>query len=59
MRAALLPDREPAETHKQDPQGKVWVSYNSPDYLMERHGLPQELQQNIAVVETLAAKAGE
>jgi uncharacterized protein (DUF302 family)/uncharacterized membrane protein YidH (DUF202 family) len=43
----------------EDGQGKVWVSYNSPAYLQERHGVPQELLQNIAVVETLAAKAGE
>src|ERR1700688_3776627 len=43
----------------QDAQGKVWVSYNSLDYLKERHGLPQDLLQNIAVVETLAAKAAE
>ncbi len=43
----------------EDAQGKVWVSYNSPDYLKERHGLPHELLQNIAVVETLAAKAAE
>ena len=43
----------------EDGQGKVWISYNSPEYLRERHGLPQELMQNIAVVETLAAKAGE
>ncbi len=43
----------------EDAQGKVWVSYNSPEYLKERHGLPQELLANIAVVETLAAKAGE
>jgi uncharacterized protein (DUF302 family) len=42
----------------EDAQGKVWVSYNSPAYLQERHGLPAELLQNIAVVETLAAKAG-
>jgi hypothetical protein len=40
-------------------QGKVRVSYNSPEYLQERHGVPQELMQNIAVVGTLAAKAGE
>src|ERR1700686_488696 len=40
-------------------QGKVWVSYNSPDYLKDRHGLPQDLLQNIAVAETLAAKAAE
>jgi uncharacterized protein (DUF302 family) len=43
----------------EDPQGKTWVSYNSPDYLKERHGLSQELLQNIAVVETLAIKAAE
>jgi uncharacterized protein (DUF302 family)/uncharacterized membrane protein YidH (DUF202 family) len=43
----------------EDGQGKTWVSYNSPSYLQQRHGLPQELLQNIAVVETLAAKAGE
>jgi uncharacterized protein (DUF302 family) len=43
----------------EDAQGKVWVSYNSPEFLKERHGLPAELLQNIAVVETLAAKARE
>ena len=43
----------------EDTQGKVWLSYNSPEYLKERHGLPTNLLQNIAVVETLAAAAGE
>ena len=43
----------------QDGQGKVWLSYNSPEYLKERHGLPQDLVQAVAVVEALAAKAGE
>ncbi len=43
----------------EDSQGKVWVSYNSPAYLQQRHGFPQELLQNVAVVETLAANAGE
>ncbi len=43
----------------EDERGKVWVSYNSPEYLRERHDLPRDLLQNIAVVETLAAKAGE
>jgi uncharacterized protein (DUF302 family) len=43
----------------EDGQGKVWLSYNSPEYLKERHGLPQSLLQNIAVVTTLATKAGE
>jgi uncharacterized protein (DUF302 family)/uncharacterized membrane protein YidH (DUF202 family) len=39
----------------QDPQGKVWVSYNSPSYLQQRHGFPQELLPNIAVVEMLVS----
>jgi uncharacterized protein (DUF302 family) len=43
----------------EDAAGKVWVSYNSPAYVQERHRLPAELLQNIAVVETLAAKASE
>ena len=42
----------------QDDQGKVWVSFNSPEYLKERHGLAEELLQNISVAETLAMKAG-
>jgi uncharacterized protein (DUF302 family) len=43
----------------EDGQGKVWVSYNSAAYLQQRHGIPPELLQNISVVETLAAQAGE
>jgi uncharacterized protein (DUF302 family) len=43
----------------EDVHGKVWVSYNSAVYLQKRHSLPPELLQNIAVVETLAAKAAE
>jgi uncharacterized protein (DUF302 family) len=43
----------------QDREGKVWLSYNSPEYLQERHDLPQDLLQSIAVVGALAAKAGE
>ena len=43
----------------EDAQGKVWLSYNSPEYLKERHGLPSNLLPNIAVIETLAANAGE
>jgi len=41
----------------QDDQGKVWVSFNSPEYLKERHGLQQDVLQNISVIETLAMKA--
>jgi uncharacterized protein (DUF302 family) len=43
----------------EDARGKVRVSYNSPAYLQERHGIPPELLQNIAVVEALATKAAE
>ena len=43
----------------EDARGKVWISYNSPDYLKQRHALPADLLQNIAVVETLATKAAE
>jgi uncharacterized protein (DUF302 family) len=43
----------------EDENGKVWVSYNSPSYLKERHGLPQELLQNIAIIETLASMIAE
>jgi uncharacterized protein (DUF302 family) len=43
----------------EDSQGKVWLSYNSSDFLKDRHGLSQDLLHNIAVVESLAIKAGE
>lgn len=43
----------------EDAQGKVWISYNSPEYLEQRHGLSHDLLQNIAVVAPLAAKAAE
>jgi uncharacterized protein (DUF302 family) len=40
-------------------EGKVWISYNSPEYLKERHGLPENLLQNIAVVQALATATVE
>src|SRR6476646_6991564 len=43
----------------EDSQGRVWISYNSPEYLKERHGLPDALVANIGVVQALAAAAGE
>jgi len=43
----------------EDGQGRVWISYNSPEYLRDRHSLPAELLPNIAVVEALVAKASE
>jgi uncharacterized protein (DUF302 family) len=42
-----------------DGKGKVWISYNSAAYLQQRHSVPQEFVQNLAVVDALAAKAGE
>jgi uncharacterized protein (DUF302 family) len=43
----------------EDDQGKVWVTYNTPEYLAERHDLPQNLIQNIAFLATLAATIAE
>lgn len=39
----------------QDADGAVSVSWNAPAYLASRHGLPQDLISNIAVIEKLAA----
>src|SRR5271167_2570971 len=36
--------------------GKVSISYNAPEYLQQRHNLPAELLQNIAVAGALAEK---
>jgi uncharacterized protein (DUF302 family) len=43
---------------REDVDGKVWISYNSPAYLAKRHGLAPELISNIAAIEGLAAQAG-
>jgi uncharacterized protein (DUF302 family) len=43
----------------EDDEGRAWVSYNSPAYLQDRHGVPKELLPNMAAVEALAAKAAE
>jgi uncharacterized protein (DUF302 family) len=43
----------------EDEGGKVWVTYNSPEYLQQRHGVPEDLVKNIAVVGALVAKAVE
>jgi uncharacterized protein (DUF302 family) len=41
----------------EDAEGKVWVSYNSPDYLKQRHNIPDELVKNIAGVGALFEEA--
>src|SRR5712664_4472942 len=33
-----------------DKNGKVWVSYNSPEYLKDRHNIPDDLLRNITWV---------
>jgi uncharacterized protein (DUF302 family) len=43
----------------EDAGGKVWVSYNSPEYLQQRHGVPEDLIKNIAGAGALVAKAVE
>jgi uncharacterized protein (DUF302 family) len=43
----------------EDVQGKVWVTYNGPMYLQERHNIPTELLPNLSVIEALAKSAAE
>jgi uncharacterized protein (DUF302 family) len=43
----------------EDAAGKVWVTYNSPEYLQQRHGVPAELIKNLAGAGALIAKAVE
>jgi len=43
----------------EDAGGKVWVSYNSPTYLQERHHLPEDLLPNIGVIAALAGEAAK
>jgi uncharacterized protein (DUF302 family) len=43
----------------QDDDGRVWATYNSPGYLKDRHGVPDDLMKNIggvaAVAESIAS----
>jgi uncharacterized protein (DUF302 family) len=39
--------------------GKVAVTYNSPEYLQQRHGVPAELIKNLAGAGAVIAKAVE
>jgi len=43
----------------EDADGKVWLSYNSPEYLKQRHNVPDDLVKNIAVIGPLLQKAIE
>jgi uncharacterized protein (DUF302 family) len=42
----------------QDAAGKVWLSYNTPEYLAERHAIPAELVRNVAGIRPLVQAAG-
>jgi len=43
----------------EDSSGKVTVTYNDPEYLQKRHGVPAELIKNLAGAGLLIAKAVE
>jgi uncharacterized protein (DUF302 family) len=32
----------------EDDQGATWVGYNTPDYILQRHGLPSAMSANLA-----------
>ena len=55
----LAIDLPPKALVWEDEGGKVWITYNSPEYLQQRHGVPEDLMKNIAVVGALVAKAVE
>ena len=41
----------------EEANGKVWLSFNSPEYLAQRHGIPAELVANIAGIRGLVGAA--
>jgi uncharacterized protein (DUF302 family) len=43
----------------EDAEGKVSVTYNDPEYLKERHGVPGELIKNLAGAGVVIGKAVE
>jgi uncharacterized protein (DUF302 family) len=43
----------------EDAQGKVSVTYNSPEYFQKRHGVPAELIKNLAGAGAVIEKAVE
>lgn len=43
----------------QDEENKVWLTFNSPEYLRDRHQIPDDLVKNISGVGALVQKALE
>lgn len=41
----------------EDNEGKVWISYNSPEYLQQRHNIPVDLLKNISGIGSLLQQA--
>src|SRR5262249_44692510 len=41
----------------EDSDGRIWLSYNNPEYLQERHGFPADLLKNIAAIRVIAEEA--
>jgi len=41
----------------EDGDGNVWLSYNAPEYLKERHGVPTDLLKNISGIGALVEEA--
>jgi uncharacterized protein (DUF302 family) len=41
----------------EDADGKVWLSYNSPEYLKQRHNIPDDLLKNISGIRAIAGDA--
>lgn len=41
----------------QDKDGKTWLAYNEPSYVIKRHGLAENLANNLAAVVPLLEKA--
>jgi uncharacterized protein (DUF302 family) len=41
----------------QDPANRCWVSFNTPEYLQQRHGFPAALIANVAGLEKLVQAA--
>ena len=43
----------------EDAEGEVWLSFNSPEFLKQRHNIPDDLVKNISGVGALFQKAVE
>jgi len=43
----------------EDSSGKAWMSYNSPEYLRIRHGIPEDLLKNISGIESIVGSAAK